>query len=64
MDPSLVIWMGPRLEIINGCELGVPHGGFLGKISDKPDLGDMECFLVGNVKRPPDPVSIYLQNFD
>ena len=52
-DPGLVIWMGPRLEIPNGCELGAPHGGFLGQILYGPELGDKACFLVRNCQTDP-----------
>ena len=52
-DLGLVIWTGPKLEIPNRCEIGAPHGGFLGEIRDGPELGDMECFLVGKFSNGP-----------
>ena len=45
-DPGLVIWTGPRSEISNWCELGAPHGGFLGKIWVGPELSNIDFSLV------------------
>ena len=46
MDMVLVNWAELYMESPIGGECGVAEGGFLGKLSDGPQLRDVEGFLV------------------